>query len=180
MSGVSRREFLKISGATAGAAIVGGCVSKPSEKAAAPAAQPAASTSVGSTILPYKPAAVTEISKLKVNTPVAFNFPDAASPCAIIKMGNRVPGGVGPDGDIVAYSTLCSHMGCPVTYDQTKRAFKCPCHFSMFDPEKNGQMICGQATQNLPQVTLTHNPKDGSIHALAINGLIYGRQANII
>ena len=29
----------------------------------------------------------------------------------------RVPAGVGPDGDIVAYSSLRTHMGCPVVYD---------------------------------------------------------------
>ena len=87
-------------------------------------------------------------------------------------------GGVGPDGDVVAYSTLCTHMGCPITYDPQARSFKCPCHFSQFDPEIAGQMICGQATENLPQVTLRVG-SDGSIVATGVQGLIYGRQANV-
>ena len=35
-----------------------------------------------------------------------------------------------------------------------QKVFKCPCHFSMFDAEKGGQMICGQATENLPRIVL--------------------------
>jgi arsenite oxidase small subunit len=95
-----------------------------------------------------------------------------------MKMGRRVQGGVGPDGDIVAFSTLCTHMGCPLQYDVQARAFKCGCHYSQFDPEMGGQMICGQATENLPQVTLAVS-SDGAVTATGIEGLIYGRQANV-
>ena len=95
-------------------------------------------------------------------------------------MGTAVPGGVGPDKDIVAFSTLCTHMGCPVAYDAATKSFKCPCHFSMFDAEMSGQMICGQATENLPRVQLSYDAKTGSIMAVGIDGLIYGRQANIL
>lgn len=98
----------------------------------------------------------------------------------MIKMGAPVPGGVGPEKDIVAYSTLCSHMGCPVAYDQKKRIFICPCHFSTFDAEMAGQMVCGQATEDLPQIVLQYNAKDDTVSAVAVNGLIYGRQSNIL
>jgi arsenite oxidase small subunit len=117
---------------------------------------------------------------LAVNQPVAFTFPDASSPCALLKMGNPVPGGVGPNQDIVAYSIMCTHMGCPVAYDPAQKIFKCPCHFSMFDAEKGGQMICGQATENLPRVVLRYNAKDDAVTAVAIDGLLYGRQSNTL
>lgn len=71
-------------------------------------------------------------------------------------------------------------MGCPVAYDASARTFKCPCHFSVFDPEKSGQMVIGQATENLPTIALEYNAKDGSIRAVAVEGLIYGRQANLL
>ena len=95
-------------------------------------------------------------------------------------MGKPTPGGVGPDGDIVAHSILCTHMGCPVSYDATAKTFKCPCHFSIFDPEKNGQMVCGQATENLPQIQLIYDANSDSVSAVGVNGLIYGRQSNIL
>lgn len=171
---LSRRDFLKISGgaaAGAGAAIAG---------VTATDAEAAPSIDVGRSTLPYKPKVLGKAKSLPVNTAQSFNYPDASSPCAMIKTGAAVPGGVGPEQDIVAYSILCSHMGCPVAYDQQKRIFKCPCHFSIFDAEKSGQMVCGQATENLPQIVLQYNVKDDTVTAVAVNGLIYGRQSNIL
>jgi arsenite oxidase small subunit len=169
---VSRREFLKVSGglaAGAGVAALG-----------ATATAQAATGEVGRATLPYKPQTVGHARKMKVNEPIAFSFPDASSPCTAIKMGTAVPGGVGPDRDIVAYSVLCTHMGCQVSYDKADRTFKCPCHYSTFDAEMSGQMVCGQATETLPQIVLQYNSKDDSITAVAVTGLIYGRQSNVL
>ena len=166
---VSRREFLKVTGGVAA-----GAAAMPTNAEAAPVADP------GSTVLPYKAKPVGKAGGLAVNQPVSFTFPDASSPCALVKIGNPVPGGVGPNQDIVAYSTLCTHMGCPVAYDPAQKTFKCPCHFSMFDAEKAGQMICGQATENLPRVVLRYSAKDDAVTAVAIDGLLYGRQSNIL
>lgn len=167
---VSRRNFLKLGGATAAGAV------------AAPAALAAKENKVpaGRVTLPYPEKIVAKTSALQVNQPVNFTYPDADSPCALIKTGHPVPGGVGPDQDIVAYSTLCTHMGCPVSYDPNTRTFRCPCHFSVFDAEMHGQMVCGQATENLPRVVLEYDEKTGTIKAVAVEGLIYGRQANVI
>ena len=71
-------------------------------------------------------------------------------------------------------------MGCPVAYDSSSKLMKCSCHFSMFDVETNGQMVCGQATENLPQIKLEYDAKTGSVHATGVDGLIYGRQSNIL
>jgi arsenite oxidase small subunit len=166
---VSRREFLKVTGGVAASA-----AALPTNAEAAPTADP------GSTVLPYKAKPVGKAGGFSANQPVNFTFPDASSPCALVKMGNPVPGGVGPNQDIVAYSTMCTHMGCPVAYDPAQKVFKCPCHFSMFDAEKGGQMICGQATENLPRVVLRYNAKDDAVTAVAIDGLLYGRQSNIL
>jgi arsenite oxidase small subunit len=167
-SSVSRRMFFKVSGASAAGVAI-----------AAPGLAQAAQAEAGRTTLPYPRKAVGAASALKVNEPVAFMYPDESSPCAMVRMGRRVQGGVGPDGDIVAFSTLCTHMGCPVAYDAQARSFKCGCHYSQFDPELGGQMICGQATENLPQVTLAVG-SDGAITATGVQGLIYGRQSNVL
>lgn len=168
---LQRREFFKRSaGVAAGtAAIVGGV-----------SAADAATAEAGRTTLPFKAKPLAQVAALAENAPVRFTYPDAASPCVLIKLGKAVPGGVGPDGDIVAYSTLCTHMGCPVTYEASTRVFKCGCHFSQFDAELAGQMICGQATENLPMVQLKVSSGDGTISAVGVSGLIYGRQSNIL
>ncbi|MCQ2036335.1 arsenate reductase (azurin) small subunit [Stutzerimonas kunmingensis] len=170
MAAISRRGFLKAGGGVAASVVIG-----------VPAlTQAATSGAEGRVNLPYPMSAISKAQKLQVNTPVAFAYPDDASPCVLIKMGSAVPGGVGPERDIVAYSTLCTHMGCPVTYDPGPRLFKCPCHFSIFDPEHVGQMVSGQATENLPSIVLVYNPDDDSVSAVAVEGLIYGRQSNLL
>lgn len=172
MNKLSRRGFLKAGGAAAGAgaaATVGGIAVSPEAKAAA----------AGAT-LPYEKKMVAQAKKLRTGVPVSFTYPDAASPCTVVKIGAAVPGGVGPDRDIVAYSSLCTHMGCPVSYEPGSRSFQCPCHYSIFDAELNGQMVCGQATENLPQVVLEYDRNDDSVAAIAVEGLIYGRVSNIL
>ncbi len=168
---VTRREFFKIGGATAatmGAATVG----------VMPELAEAVSES-GRTTLNYPIKAVGKVGSMQVHKVVAFSYPDQASPCATVKLGKSVPGGVGPQGDIVAYSVLCTHMGCPVAYNGDG-TFQCGCHFSQFDAEKQGQMICGQATENLPRIELSYDAKTDSVSAVGVSGLIYGRQANIL
>jgi arsenite oxidase small subunit len=170
---ISRRDFFKLSGgAAAGAGIA---------LAGLDTAQAATtSNDAGRATLSYKAKAVGLSRKLPVNQAVPFSFPDASSPCALIKTGKATEGGVGPDGDIVGYSTLCTHMGCPVNYDSEARTFKCPCHYSMFDPEKSGQMVCGQATEELPRIVLQYDAKTDAVTAVGVEGLIYGRQANVL
>ena len=136
-------------------------------------------TNTGTT-LDYPKTAVGNANQLPINKPVNFNYPDSRSPCALIRMGQAVPGGMGPDQDIVAYSILCNHMGCPLNYDPESRTFKCPCHFSIFDSEKAGQMVIGQATEDLPRILLSYNKDTGDIKAVGVSGLIFGRQANIL
>lgn len=168
MSTVDRRQFLRISGLAAGGA-AGGVLGT-----AAPAR---ASTAVN---LDYPRTKVGNIASMAINEPIAFNYPDDASPCVAIRMGRATTGGAGPDADLVAYSTLCTHMGCPVSYDPDTRNFKCPCHFSVFDGELAGQMVAGQATENLPPIVLEIDEASGDVFAVSVEGLIYGRQANML
>jgi len=162
MTKLSRRGFLKASG--------GGVAAAGSAALLAPQAARAATTN-----LPEVP--VAKASRLKPGVPVNFNYPDSGSPCVVLKASKRVPGGVGPNGDIVAYSTLCTHMGCPLMFEASSMTFKCPCHFSQFDAEMEGQMIVGQATEDLPRILLRHDA-DGQIHAVGIEGLVYARVSN--
>ena len=65
-----------------------------------------------------------------------------------------MPTGVGPNWSIVAFSTLCQHMGCAVTYQRERRELVCPCHQSRYDPERLASIIQGVATRALPRVLL--------------------------
>jgi arsenite oxidase small subunit len=126
----------------------------------------------------YAEVAISTYEELQARGTIEFHYPDPQSPCLLIKVGRSCPGGVGPENDIVAYSTLCSHQGCPVQYNRTEAVFRCPCHFSQFDSEKSGQMICGQATRKLARIELAWSSQTRKIVATGVSGLIYGRQAN--
>ena len=164
---VGRRQFLRGGAmAAAGAATIG--VLAQSAQAAPAKAR-----------VEYPANRLGNLKDLKVNEPFDVAYPDQDAPGVLLKLGKRVVGGVGPDGDIVGFTTICPHKGFPMAYVADDRTFNCPGHYSRFDPEKGGQQIWGQATQNLPQYALRVDGK-GDIYAEGIDELLYGRLSNVL
>jgi ubiquinol-cytochrome c reductase iron-sulfur subunit len=57
---------------------------------------------------------------------------------------------------IVAYSKICTHVGCPVAlYEQQTHHLLCPCHQSQFDITREAAVIFGPAVRPLPQLPIT-------------------------
>ncbi|CAN5116171.1 Rieske 2Fe-2S domain-containing protein [soil metagenome] len=57
---------------------------------------------------------------------------------------------------IVAYSKICTHVGCPVAlYEQQTHHLLCPCHQSQFDITREAKVIFGPAKRPLPQLPIT-------------------------
>lgn len=57
---------------------------------------------------------------------------------------------------IVAYSKICTHVGCPVgLYEQQTHHLLCPCHQSTFDVTNDCKVIFGPANRPLPQLKIT-------------------------
>ena len=127
----------------------------------------------------YPKTRLANIKDLKVDQPVQVAYPDKDAPGVLLKLGHKVEGGVGPDGDIVGFTTICPHKGYPLNYVVADKTLNCPGHYSRFDCEKGGQEIWGHAAQNLPQYRLSVDGK-GDIHAEAIDELLYGRLSNIL
>ena len=170
----SRRDFLKASAGMAGALGVIGF--------------PAGLGRVFDVISPgvqrltqtYPQVALAKISDLIEGEPVDFRYPLEEQLNFLVKLGTPATGGVGPAGDIVAFSYICSHMGCPMIglyNEKHKMLGPCPCHYSRFDLSKGGILILGQATQTLPQIVLEIRGEE--IHATGVTGLIYGYWNNV-
>ncbi|WP_206446597.1 cytochrome bc1 complex Rieske iron-sulfur subunit [Agrococcus sp. KRD186] len=70
---------------------------------------------------------------------------------------NEVPGREGWSYDgIVAYSKICTHVGCPVAlYEQQTHHLLCPCHQSTFDVSNHAKVVFGPAKRPLPQLPIT-------------------------
>jgi arsenite oxidase small subunit len=99
---------------------------------------------------------------------VRFTFPDLD--------GDQVPGIVIrlPDSGWYASSLICPHNKCDIMYVQDPRTARdsfdvdvatpvlaCPCHFSVFDPVRHGQVIKGPAPA--PPLQLKVQVRDGSV-----------------
>ena len=165
---VGRRQFLR-----------GGTMAAAGAAAATVVGAEAARAAVQTARVSYPANRLANLADLKPNEPLEIAYPDADSPGVLIKLGTPVPTGIGPDGDVVGFSTLCPHKGFPLRYSAGDRAFDCPGHYSRFDAEKAGMQIWGQATQNLAQFELSVDEK-GDIYASAVDELIYGRLSNVL
>jgi len=56
---------------------------------------------------------------------------------------------------IVAYSKICTHVGCPVAlYEQQTHHLLCPCHQSTFDVADEAKVVFGPAKRALPQLPI--------------------------
>ena len=164
---LGRRKFLSGAGmAAAGAAATTALITD--AQAAPPSAR-----------VDYPSRRLANLRDLKVNEPLSVTYPDKDAPGVLLKLGKRVPSGVGPDGDIVGFTTTCPHKGIPLGYNKDDRTLNCPGHYSRFDCEAGGQQIWGQATQNLPQYTLRVEA-NGDITAEGVDELLYGRLSNVL
>ncbi|KAB2871274.1 MAG: arsenate reductase (azurin) small subunit [Bauldia sp.] len=164
---VGRRQFLR--GAGIGAAGLAAAAVVPQSARAAP----------GQALVDYPSNRLANIGDLVLNEPLEVAYPDDSAPGVLIKLGTKVDGGAGPDGDIVGFSTVCPHKGFPLLYNAGDKTLNCPGHYSRFDCERGGLEVWGQATQNLPQYTLRIDDK-GDIYAEGLDELLYGRLSNVI
>ncbi len=98
-----------------------------------------------------------------------------------------IPGGVGTNGSIVAYSAICQHLGCPApaisyyppgtcsktfSYNGGNQNFyiHCSCHGSTYNPADKASNLTGPAVLPLPQVTLIVDATTGEISATNLTG----------
>lgn len=63
------------------------------------------------------------------------------------------------DGTVRAFSSICTHQGCPVD-DVADGRISCPCHGSDFDAA-TGEVVAGPASRALPSVAVA--VRDGEV-----------------
>ena len=63
----------------------------------------------------------------------------------------------------VALSSVCTHLGCQVTYNQSSGNLPCPCHGSVFSI--TGSVLNGPASSPLEQYNVT---QEGDILTIAL------------
>jgi arsenite oxidase small subunit len=179
---LTRREFLLI-GVAGGAVVAVGVIVPLSQMGETEQAASDGGSTSTTTTLPQPPTAVVgffpkvrvaSVAEVSSSEPIKFDYPLEGQQNILVKLDTPVSYGVGPDEDIVSFSSICTHMGCVLDeYMPEHNALgPCPCHFSTFDLANNGMVTLGQATQNLPQVLLSVENDD--IYATGVIRLVYG------
>jgi arsenite oxidase small subunit len=112
---------------------------------------------------------------------VKFNYPLTNTPNFLVKLGVKADDGVGPDGDIVAYSGICQHLGCyyefhpPDSSPSCSPSFKpqipegyCCCHGGQYDFAQAAKVISGPPPRPVPAVRLEYDKATGDLYATAM------------
>lgn len=170
---LSRRRFITYAGAVGAGFLAGGIVESLLARDFA--------GSQTQTLTTYPRVLIANLRDLSIGKPRAFSYPLAGQPSALVKLGRPALDGAGSERDIVAFSTTCVHMGCPLAgrYKADNAVLgPCPCHLSTYDLALAGMPVAGAATENLPQIELTVNAR-GDIYALGVWGVIYGYADNL-
>ena len=86
------------------------------------------------------------LSAMADGEPWYFEYPLAGQSNIMVKLGDRAIGGIGADRDVVAFSNVCTHMGCPIEDFQPDHNVlgPCVCHFTTFDLARDGQVVLGR------------------------------------
>jgi len=72
----------------------------------------------------------------------------------VVAMGSQPTIVVNTAQGVLAYSAICTHLGCIVMYDALSSTIACPCHDGRFSPA-NGAVVSGPPPAALPPVTVS-------------------------
>ena len=75
---------------------------------------------------------------------VRFHYPTADDPAIAIRL---------PEGQVVAYSSVCTHLSCSVLWRSETGRIECPCHDGAFDP-RDGHVLAGPPPRPLPSIVV--------------------------
>ncbi|NOZ27486.1 MAG: Rieske 2Fe-2S domain-containing protein [Chloroflexi bacterium] len=72
----------------------------------------------------------------------------------VVSLGNKPIIVTNTDHGVKAFSAICTHLGCIVVWDSTRRVIVCPCHDGLFNPV-TGAVIAGPPPAPLPTMPVS-------------------------
>lgn len=95
------------------------------------------------------------LAQLRSQGSFTFTDPQSGDPAVAISLAG---------GSVVTFDTVCTHAGCPVSYDSGQRLLVCPCHGAEFDPAHGAAVVAGPASTPLARINV-QVASDGGIYA---------------
>jgi Rieske Fe-S protein len=87
---------------------------------------------------------IAAVDTLDIGETMTFYFPTHRDPCLLIRQS---------EDQFLAYSSLCTHLMCPVRPELEHNRLHCPCHEGFFDLG-TGQPTAGPPRRPLPRIHL--------------------------
>lgn len=72
---------------------------------------------------------------------------------AMVQLGSQAAVVVRDRTGFRAFSAVCTHLGCLVKWDPSRKEFLCPCHAAVFDA--NGAVVSGPPPAPLPELKVS-------------------------
>lgn len=72
----------------------------------------------------------------------------------VVPMGSKPAIVINTAQGVLAYSAICTHLGCIVAFDDLSNTIVCPCHDGRFSPA-TGAVVSGPPPAALPAVTVS-------------------------
>jgi thiosulfate dehydrogenase [quinone] large subunit len=85
---------------------------------------------------------IIKLADLKVGATFNFTHSSQGVPAVLF----RTKAGV------FAYSAICTHQGCTVSYNSASKRLKCPCHGAEFDPANGAKAVAGPTQTPLSKI----------------------------
>jgi arsenite oxidase small subunit len=99
------------------------------------------------------------VDELKVGESKPFAYPDENEPALLIRLSKT---------EYRSYHIKCTHLQCPVYWNESSGKLTCPCHNGFFAVE-DGSVLAGPPQRPLPSIELELR-KDG-IYAVGVKGV---------
>jgi len=95
-------------------------------------------------LLAYPPTKIEGAERVMPGSFLYFDYPKGSNPAVLVRT---------MDGQYLAYSRKCAHLGCSVDYDTARRCLTCPCHRGVYD-SRTGYVMYGPPPRPLHQIIL--------------------------
>ncbi|MFV0443475.1 MAG: ubiquinol-cytochrome c reductase iron-sulfur subunit [Planctomycetaceae bacterium] len=99
---------------------------------------------------------VVALDELPIGSVFSFHYPTDRDPCLLIRTSAE---------EFKAYSSLCTHLMCPVLPQLRDNQLHCPCHEGFFEVA-TGRPTAGPPRRPLSKITI--NVRDGVVYAVDV------------
>lgn len=92
----------------------------------------------------YPPMKIEGAERVMPGSFLYFNYPKREDGAVLVRNS---------DGEYVAFSRKCAHLGCSIEFDAMRRCLACPCHRGTYDSQ-TGYVVYGPPPRPLDQIVL--------------------------